>query len=266
MSESVPIEDIKNVLRQYVLIKGNDAINETLIDRVSHIMLREFEVRPLSPFVLQGGPIDLSSFGGQTQQSQPTQEAAPVAAAPTSPRSRMTSGSSDTADVGASPVKQVRPPKSHEEQIEEVEAARQTAAPPVPSEEERASMRPAEGQRAVPTAQQSHFSDVINKVTAKIPDNARKSGALPQDYDEMVEESLNDQMGGEEIEVSEEGGSEHVVDVSDTDLQGIFGDVQGAAPVNPKDALALQRALPRRLDDSSEGQTQGKNRSISRVE
>lgn len=262
----VSVDEIKDVLRQYVLVKGNDAINEALVDRVAKIMLREFDVISLSGLSLGGGPIDLSNLTTADSREQ-AQEV--IAAAPSSPRDRVGSVSSEAADVVASPVKQARPPKSHEEQVQEVEAERHSPPPPIPNEEERLKSRPAEGQRAVSTAQQSHFHEVINKVTAKIPDSAKRSGALPQDYDDMVEESLNDQVGSvdeEVVEVSEGSeGSEQVTDVSDTDLQEMFGS-PGETIANPKDAIALQRALPRRLDDSSEASTQGNNRSISRIE
>jgi hypothetical protein len=231
-------EELKQVILQYGLIKGNDQINTLLVDRVVAILLREFELKRLNPVELVGGPIDLSAS------------------------TKPTSSSSDSApaknDTGTEAQTPSRPKKSLEEQMAETKEA--MARPLERPNNPPASQRLREGQTAAPSPQLSHFQGVIHKVTdsqSSVPRRDSSARSLSGSGDANSEES--------DVEVDEsDSGVEGIVDVNDTDLAGLF---PSGPPVvtNAKDAAALRRVLPKTLDSDEDPGERGKQRSIRRM-
>lgn len=257
------LDELKQIFRQYGLIQGNNQLNEMLISRVASILRRECKVERLVPFDLQDGPIDLSTFLSYKSQSESA--AVDVIATPMSSRKVPISGSSETAPVAIGTARQTRPAKTHEEQVQEVNAAIHAPAPEVPSEVERVRNKPLDGARAASSQQQHHFQSVIQKVQASIPDSAKRSGALSKAYEELTE-GISEEEG--DLEVKEEiSGQTAAINVEDTDLSEMFSDsiVSSGSPVEKMRAeIELQKALPKKLD-SSEPSARGKNKSITRV-
>jgi hypothetical protein len=270
--EHVTREDLKQTIRQYGLIKGNEGINEALIDRVATIVFREFEVQKLIPLQLAGGPIDLSNFGSnQTSDNFSKRETATevVAAAPSFPRTEMVPVSSEIATVVASPVgspsRAIRPPKTPEEQAQEVEAEMKK---PLSRPEEPSGRRMRDGQIAPSTAQRSHFQKVIKGVTDRQSETLAERASAREDVSEELHQREQSPMLGENldfVEVQEETGVDSIVDLHDTDLKGLFPPEVGPVS-NPKDARALMNALPKRLDSDQDPSQRGKQRSIRRVD
>lgn len=274
--EQVTREDLKQTIRQYGLIKGNEGINEALIDRVATIIFREFEVQKLIPLQLAGGPIDLTNFGSnQTSDNFLKRETAAevAAAAPSSPRTDSAPVSSEIATVVASPVggpsRVPRPPKTPEEQAQEVEAEMKR---PLSKPEELSGRKLRDGQIAPATAQRSHFQKVIKGVTDKqseaLAERASERASVREEVSEEIHQREQSPMLGEsldEVEVQEETGVDSIVDLHDTDLKGLFPPEIGPVS-NPKDARALMSALPKRLDSDQDPSQRGKQRSIRRVD
>lgn len=269
--EQVTREDLKQTIRQYGLIKGNEEINEALIDRVATIIFREFEIQKLIPLQLAGGPIDLTNFGSnQTSDNLLKRETATevvAAATPFSPKTDSVPVSSEIASVVSPPVREpsqaLRPPKTPEEQAQEVEAEMKK---PLSKPEELSERKLRDGQIAPATAQRSHFQKVIKGVTD------RQSEALAERASERVsvethqrEQSSILEEGLDEVEVQEETGVDSIIDLHDTDLKGLFPPEIGPIS-NPKDARALMSVLPKRLDSDQDPLQRGKQRSIRRVD
>lgn len=269
--EQVTHEDLKQTIRQYGLIKGNEEINEALIDRVATIIFREFEIQKLIPLRLAGGPIDLSNFGsGQTSDNLLKRETVTAAAiTPSSLEINSASVSSESTTVDplftGNPSRVLRPPKTPEEQMREVEAEMRK---PLPKPEVLSERRLKDGQIAPVTIQRSHFQKVIKGVIDKQSEALAERALARQETSEENHRREDSSTLGEnldEVEVQEEAGVDSIVDLHDTDLKGLFPSEIG--PVgNPKDARALMNVLPKKLDSDQDPLQRGKHRSIRRVD
>lgn len=158
-----------------------------------------------------------------------------------------------------------RPPKTPEEQAQEVEAEMKR---PLPRPEEPTGKRLRDGQIAPATAQRSHFQKVIKGVVDRQSETlAERASAREEVSDEGVRQidQIPTNEGFDEVEVREETGVDSIVDIHDSDLKGLFPPEIGVIS-NPKDARALMSSLPKRLDSDQDPSQKGKQRSIRRVD